>query len=109
VFPKSVHEGGTQGLELGSPQAPSQQRECAGPWPPGRGNVLHFPRESESLPTCSVSARKAPVHAINHWTEVEAVSLRILGRGPAVLVCGGVSPLIPPVPAGHRGVWPPSP
>lgn len=77
---------------------------------PGYGDVLHFPSKSESLPTSCASAKLSTVHAVGHWNEVEAViTQESMGPRPNCACSSEVSLFIPPVPAGHRGVWPPSP
>lgn len=50
------------------------------------------------------------MHAVGHWNEVEAVVTQSpWAQSPTVLVVVRSPLLIPPVPAGHRGVWPLSP
>lgn len=55
---------------------------------PGRGDVLHFPSKSVSLPSCSCASVKLNTHACHgHWNEVEAVVTQSLwAQGPTVLV-----------------------
>lgn len=104
----SARRGVTQGLEPGSPPAPPLQRACSEALDMEMSSTSHL---NLRLPPCScASARKSTMHAVGHWNEVEAaVTQSPRARGPTVLVVVRSHPLIPPVPAGHRGAWPPSP